>query len=666
MVPPQSRRGLPLVLLALLLVPPSLATHDPADPLHQATGLPDLVSSANDAARVDETQPPHLCGHVVNLGENSLAATPFLVELRVDDVATNATLVTERLATYQGVNLCWTLGQPLARGWHRFTLVADSGEDLPETNETNNAARPRAFYVYPAPQADLRVKMFDVYPRVARPGQYQVFHVELVNAGAAPALGSTVEFRDDTGVLAVHAVPALQPQETTTVTWFSDPSARPIGTYTAIVRLDAKAEVPELNEENNVATFAYEIPPRPLPDLVVVSAEVNGTLAARRGLRMDVTVANVGPRPAHLPVVRLLDGNVTLAIATRASLAPGDNATFQFHFVLAAGDHVLQVVADPDGAIVEMNETNNAFPVAVTILPSGNGTAGEGPTPNLIVRSLTAAPDDPSPGEPVWITALVSNAGDAPANATSLAFHADGKLLGRRPVPALGPDRHATIAFSWGTHTPGDHDLRAQVDPDNAVAEADETDNDVLAYVALSAAKPQTPPGDVTVPERPDEGAAPGEGGPGGATPPTQDPPGPADPAPPAAPQVALGELSIRTAPVPGGVKGVAVVALRNTGLDPVGRMTVAFSVDGRVVKEVLVNGLAAAASAPASSGEIDLPEGTHAIKAEVRIVGSDAPAATVQGTYEAQAGERGIPGFGVPLALLAAAVALAGRRRRA
>jgi hypothetical protein len=234
-------------------------------------------------------------------------------------------------------------------------------------------------------------------------------------------------------------------------------------------------------------------------------------------------------------------------------------------------------------------------------------------------------------------------------------------------VPALGPDRHTTVAFSWGTHTPGDHDLRAVVDPDNAVREADERDNDRVAYVAFAPATPRTPPPtNVTMPDPPPDAETPpgdggagtgGEGGSGGDGFPTT-------PEPAKSP-VAVGELSIRTAPAPGAVKGVLVVALRNTGLEPLGRVTVAFSVDGRVVKEVLVNGLAAAASAPASSGEIDLPEGRHAVKAEVRVLGMDVAPLTVEGSYEAQAGERGIPGFGAALvAGSVAGLALVRRRR--
>ena len=651
----------------MTLAPTSLATHDPTNPLHAPRSLPDLVASTNDAPTVDETQAPRLCGFVLNRGADSLAATPFFVELRIDDVGVNATLVSERLGANQGVTVCWTLGEPLKRGYYRFTVVADSEEDLPETNETNNAARERWMAVSAAPQSDLRVKSFTVYPRVARPGQYQVFTFDVVNGGRAASGEAAMELRDDHGVLGEGKLRALQPGETDTMTVLTNPDARPMGAFTAIATLDILDAVDELNELNNVAYFDYEIPPRPAPDLVVSDASVNGTLVARRGLRLDVTVTNVGPRVAPIPVVRLMEGNVTLANATRNSLAPGANATFQFHFVLPAGERVLRVVADPDSAIVEANESNNVLLVPVTIAESANGTgpgAGEA-APNLFVKSLTAMPDDPSPGEPVLLTALVGNSGDATANATSLAFYADGKLLGRKPLPPLGPDRYATVSFSWGTSTEGDHDLRASADPDDALREGDEHDNDVLAYVAILSAKARQPPAtNVTMPEPPEgaEGAQPPaqEGGDGGPAQGGED-----DGAPPPPPrELALGELSIRTAPVPGGVKGVFVVAIRNPSLDPISRITVAFSVDGQVVKEVLVSGLAAAASAAASSGEIDVPEGKHTVKAEVRIVGSEA-VQSAEGTYEAQAGAKGIPGAGALLVAAAGVGAAFARRRR-
>jgi hypothetical protein len=645
-------------------VPTSLATHDPTDPLHQTTVLPDLVASSGDPAPVDERAPPRLCGIVTNVAEGSLVATPFTVQLRLEGSPVNETTVVERLGPYQGVTVCWTLGEPLRRGIHRFEVVADAREDVPEQNETNNAAASRAFYVAPAPQGDLRVRSVQVNPRVARMGQYQVFAIQVQNAGSAPTAPTTLEVRDDNGVMGTLLIPTLDPQQTETATLLTDPSTRPIGNFTAVARLDPTDALPELREDNNVGYSTYEIPPRPLPDLVVLDAAVNGTPVARRGLRMDVTLANVGARPAALPLVRLLEGEVTLANATRQSLDPGANATFRFHFVLPAGEHVLRVVADPDGALIEANETNNAFPVALTVASAGNGTDGpDVASPNLLVRQLDAGPTDPGPGEAVLLSALVSNAGDAPSNLTSVAFYADGKLLGRKPVPPLDPDRHTIVPFSWGTSTPGDHDLRAVVDPDDAVREADERDNDLLSYVALLPPRPQAPPPtNVTMPEPLPETPAEGSDGEAGGDGSGGDPPAPG----PAKDPVAVGELSIRTVQVPGALKGVLVVAIRNTGLEPVGRLTVAFSVDGRVVKEVLVNGLGAAASAPASTGELDLPEGRHSVKAEVRVLGSDAEPLVVQGTYEAKAGERGIPGPGVALvAACVGCVALLLRRRR-
>ena len=639
--------------MALLAPPLAQASHSLLEP---HAGTPDLIPYTNDAEVVDETRPPRLCGMVLNAGQDSISAVPFYVELRVDGVALNATQVQETLYAGQTVNVCFTLGEPLRRGYHRFTLVADSEGDVAESNETNNVARDRWFFVDPKPMPELRFRNFHVLPRVAVEGRHQTFAIEIQNAGRLPSVQTTVEVRDETGVLDRQVVPALTAGEVFRTAFFTQPHTRPPGHFTALALLDPGNAVEEQNERNNEAYYHYEIPPHPLPDLAVASVSVSGPMLANRGVRLEVNVTNLGSEAASRPVLRLYYGDQVLANLSKSMLAAGASAGAQFNLVLPAGRHTLRVANDPDLLIAELNESNNDHLVELTIeAPPVQAT-----TPNLVVRSVHAMPVDPAPGELVQLSALVSNVGGGDANATSVAFYADGRLLGRKNLPALRSESATMVVLPWSTATPGDHDLRVLVDPDNAVRELDELDNNGTTQAYFVPPTPRTPPPtNGTPPQQPPANETPGV-----PTPPVGGTPAP--PAPERArPQVSIGELSVRTYQEPGVLKGVFVAALRNPGLDPVGRMSVTFYVDDQVVAERLVGGLPPAGTGSSTSGELTIPEGRHAVKAVVKILGTDEPPVSAESSYDKAAGERGVPGPGIVLLLAAAALASAARRLR-
>lgn len=649
----------------MTLAPLAGASHDLSDPLATHGGVPDLVAHSHDVEPVDETQTPRICGIVSNWGQNSIVATPFVVQLRIENTPVNETLVMEQMPMGHAIQLCWTLGGPLARGVYRFTLVADSDDDVPEGDETNNAARDRWFAVSNAPQPDLRVASFLVTPRVSRPGEAQAFFLEVKNAGRAASVESHAQVRDDTGVLGEGKIRALQPGETERVMLLTNPGERPIGNFTAIATLDTTDAVRELNEQNNEAYFVYEVSPRPMPDLAILHARANGSFVEGSGVRLDVTVANQGVAHAHRPIIRLMDGETPIGNLTRTTLAAGANATFTFFFMLAPGEHALRIVLDPGSEIWESNETNNVHALNVTI---SSRTSDRG-RPNLVVRRLDAAPTDPAPGEAVTLNALVANTGLTGTNASTVAFYVDGTLLGRKPLPALRAESFATVAFSWGTSTEGLHNVRVLVDPDNLVAESDEQDNNHTVLVdVMPPAPPRSPPALV-----PDDGSAPpadpgSPGNPPAPAPPSGGEEGGGGSAKPPEPEheIQLSDLVIQTKPVPGGLKASFIATLRNAKLDPVPRMSVAYRVDGALVKEVLVSGITAAGTVSVPSGEIDVPEGKHTVTAEARVLGSSMAPIKAEQSYDAQAGDRGIP---LPSPVLAVAVAalagLAFRRRR-
>lgn len=87
------------------------------------------------------------------------------------------------------------------------------------------------------------------------------------------------------------------------------------------------------------------------------------------------------------------------------------------------------------------------------------------------------APAAPAPGDEVTFSVTVRNLGADTAAATSLRFTLDGSVLAEPVVPSLAGGASTVVTATW-TATSGDHTLLAGVDPDDDVAETDESNND--------------------------------------------------------------------------------------------------------------------------------------------------------------------------------------------
>lgn len=658
---PHLRRGLALALLAILLapsvpaqgIPPPEAPTSPLDP----PTFPDLIPTNLDADVIDVTQPVRLCADSTNIGEAG-AAVEYDVAISLDGTPYTYWQHVRTNATNGGnAHLCGnvTLTVP---GWHTFQVLVDSSNQVPESNEDNNDASPLRFYVPSEPQVDLQVRLV-VKPDVCKPRGVQSIVATVYNTGGKESPPTAVDIRDDNGlIIRLETGVPLPAKSSRQLAHVLACDYLPVGNFTAIAFVDPLDNVTESREDNNQHFDHYTVLDHPAPDLVLTDVHLVGNISARRAVQLNGTIANFGDRAVQQFLLQITDlredgANVTVANITRSLLQPGRNTTFQIFLPLPQGSHVLRFVLDPHGDVPERNETNNRFELTFVLDEPRSGPLAA----NLYPRSLDAAPNDPKPGETVQLTLLVTNDGEAKSNASSVAFYADGELLGTKPLPEVRPGTSMPLVYSWGGSTEGEHVLSVVIDPDGKINEAEEGDNALdLPFVVLNATPTRSPTPTPTTPTSPTA--------PTPTTPTTlPQPPGNATPE---GPRIAIGEIAIGTRQVPGGVKGNLIASLRNLNLQPLGALSVAFRVDGRLVKEVLVPGIVAAGTASARTGEIDLPEGEHRVTAEVRVLGTTDAPVTLERTYTAEAGAKGIPGVGIAWAVPALlGVALALRRRR-
>lgn len=659
MSPPHAR-GSALALALLLALPWAAASHDINEPLD--AHLPDLIPSSARAEGEDERTPTKLCFDAYNVAPpNQGVAGFFEAQLKIDRVINGTAYLDkevyarsgEPLAGGRTTTFCWDVELPAGR--YRVRAAVDTANEVEEESELNNAqANGVIFYVDERPKPNLVIPPtgLTVSPPDGRDGKAQFFKVKVLNLGDETSAPTKVVVRDETRVIGEWDVPALRKGELNEVFVETDPSLRPAGTYLATAVVDPDDLVEESDEDDNVVVRNYTILPHPLPDLSVGELRLNGTLVERRALRIDADVANVGNRSAGTTLFQLQVDGVPVANVTIDRLVEGARQTITFPFYLVAGNHSVRVIADPKNLVAELEEWNNdnSTEVFVEQIPPDLRKA------NLVIDRLSALPDDPGPGEVVTVNAYVRNIGEIPSTNATLYIVVDGVRIGEAHVPPILPDRYHSALVDWTNVSVGPHTLRATVDALAQVPEIHEDDNNQTLFLTILAPRvEQAPPTDATPPP-------PAEGPPANATPPVPPPARPTNAS--TGPAVEITQMGVTTRGVPGGLKGLITVAIRNPRLDAVGRMTVAFKVDDQTVKEKLVEGIPAAGITGVISDEVDLPPGTHEVTVEVRLVGNATPQAVSARSYTAEAGERGIPGLSM-WAIVAAAAALALRRKK-
>lgn len=192
------------------------------------------------------------------------------------------------------------------------------------------------------------------------------------------------------------------------------------------------------------------------------------------------TVRNVGNATSPSFEVRFtLDGNVTLGSHNVTGLAPGANATVVVTWNATAGNHTIRATADPENAVAETSESNNARTRSFSV-------ASTGALPDLVVSGLstTAAVEL----QPLYVTIGVRNAGVATAGASVAALYVDGSWTATATIAAISPGSTRYASFA-PVHLPaGNHSVRVVADVWGAVTESSESNNARERFVIVERA----------------------------------------------------------------------------------------------------------------------------------------------------------------------------------
>jgi hypothetical protein len=230
--------------------------------------------------------------------------------------------------------------------------------------------------------------------------------------------------------------------------------------HTLKAKVDPNDEIAETVETNNELTRITV-----LPDLVVDWARTvwaTNAITVTAGVRNAGVSATTSAFNVTLRADNPITGTAVVTTNIGALLNPGQSTTATLALTnpaaILTGAHTGWVIADSGNAVAEANETNNTVTSALNILPD---------------LTLTSADIQSSPS----VTIAVRNSGFTAATDVLVQVRRDavnGALLASQTIPSISADGTASFNVSLAA---GDYTLFVRVDPANAIAELDESNN---------------------------------------------------------------------------------------------------------------------------------------------------------------------------------------------
>lgn len=404
-----------------------------------------------------------------NRGEGS--SIPSDVILYVNDSEHGEPVSIPRLSSMDShtVTFAWLV----ELGEHTFSALADYGERVVESDETNNQSD--TFRYDNTRVADLKVRAIDWSPERPSVGDTVSFEVTIDNQGDAPAGDFHVSFWDTSSVWpAMEKVLSgeLGAGRTATVgfEWPADADQ-----HQFVVVVDSREQITESDEGNNEYTIDYAA-------TVIADLTVSRIVSSPRSPSVDedstikVTIKNEGPGGSGPFIVTLrITGQAGLLDESNRrvdSLDAGASRTLEFAWTARAGTHTVTAKVDSREVIAETDESNNELEdTVITALA------------DLVVTEVHFDASNLSEGDVVEIGIRIANkgGGDSRRSVAELRVIGEDEPYDSVVVGSLESGTSVYIEFSWQA-SEGCHNIGAIADAADDVPEEDEGNNRSQQY----------------------------------------------------------------------------------------------------------------------------------------------------------------------------------------
>ena len=385
----------------------------------------------------------------------------------------------------------------VAPGTYYILFVADYQNQVSETNETNNVSA-ISFTVSP-PGVDLVMQQEQLYPSSTVAGNSVQAGAVILNQGTTTASSSTVGFYLSTNQVfdASDVLLVTSPGYSLVAGGYSSrydypviPAGTAPGTYYMLFVADPLNVVTETNETNNVRSLPLTVLASTV-DLLVQGTYLSPTSVAPGGVTSSTcslvnqgnSLVNVATVGYYLSTNTVLDASDVLLANTTGSLYGNGYSSRYANLTVpvgtAVGSYYILFVADYLNQVTETNETNNVTSTPLQVVAPGV---------DLTISQAYLSPYSTAPGNAINTNCYIQNLGNSPAASSTVGYYLSTNQVFDASDVLMSTSIGYTLAAGGyssrydypvvpvGT-APGNYYVLFVADPQNAVAETNETNN---------------------------------------------------------------------------------------------------------------------------------------------------------------------------------------------
>ncbi len=344
---------------------------------------------------------------------------------------------------------------------HTFKAFIDAGEDVTESDETNNTLEAALTALDP----DLTVHSISCSPAQPLKAHKMVFNITVKNQGTKTADVADVSLYVEEAVKLSSSLSLIPAGGTATavIAWLSIEDSVDIR-----VVIDEDNIIYESDESNNEQTMTVTFTdPTPEADLIVQGITCT---PANPSIGDTVTITsaikNQGSGTASPSHVAYYIDDILVQTVYINQIDVGATATNNAAWTATAGAHIIKVTADYNDSVYETNEANNELSADLQVF-----------SPDLVIQRIDWSPLVPQAGDNITFTLTVKNQGNLKAGTSYVSYYVDGLYRGNHNIGNIYSGATATKTFNY-TFPPDSRSFRAVLDKADEVTESDESNNE--------------------------------------------------------------------------------------------------------------------------------------------------------------------------------------------
>ena len=454
------------------------------DAVWKATVDPDLSVSADDIIFIPSSVNALPSNIVINATLSNLGRTdvPQATVALYDGPVSDGNKISEQIVAFPGlssVNVTFSVFV-IDGNEHQFSVSLDPEDLVKEANEANNTAVkilfPQTTYDFEILQPDITVSPnpADIFQdvritsRISNKGTMNAYNVQVKYSIEDPQ-GSF-----DIGTATVD-IPAGE-TVTNAINWRADRAGENLPLSVSVDPLNTYQET---SEENNRAVSMLSINGSTDPNLTISYQDISMSAdPAKQGgdTNISALIRNEGFSTASDIQVNFYRGTPAagLLIGGRVipSLDAGEsvNVSAAWTGIMESGETIIYVKIDPDNRIKEIREDDNDAFTTLKILSL--------PDLTVTTNSIDFTPPAPKEGDVVSVQVIVQNRGEQDASNITVNAYEGATLITAQTFPVLPGNSQALTSFTYDTTgKTGAHRITVVVDPDHAIAEQSDENN---------------------------------------------------------------------------------------------------------------------------------------------------------------------------------------------